>query len=222
MLEAQNLLCEYNDGAQRLRVLDGVSLTVIEGTSVGIVGPSGSGKSSLLYLLAGLRLSSSGSVRFRGQSLEQLSQKARARLRAREFGFVFQQHFLVKHLTVMENIFVPVLTPTRETLAYAESLVERLGLKGMGHRFPAELSGGQRQRVALARALVNRPAIVFADEPTASLDRASAGALLDLLQELRGETTLVMVTHDLSILDRFDRIVELRDGQVHPGSKQVG
>ncbi len=221
MLEAKNLVYEYKDGSQRLRVLDGVSLSLQAGKSLCIVGPSGSGKSTLLYLLAGLRVPASGSVLFRGRPLEAMNSKERARLRARDFGFVFQQHFLVKHLTVMENIFVSAHKPNRDTLAYARHLVERLGLGGLEHRFPAELSGGQRQRVALARALVNRPAILFADEPTASLDPDSSANLMQLLREVRGETALIMVTHDTRLLDQFDRTVELIDGKLRQVAKRV-
>ncbi|MEW8978924.1 MAG: ABC transporter ATP-binding protein [Symbiobacterium sp.] len=221
MLEARNLVCEYKDGSRRLRVLDGVSLSLQPGKSLCIVGPSGSGKSTLLYVLAGLRVPTSGSVSYRGRPLETMSNAERVRLRARDFGFVFQQHFLVKHLTVMENIFVSARSRSRETLAYARYLVERLGLKGLEHRFPASLSGGQRQRVALARALINRPAILFADEPTASLDSDSSASLMQLLAELRGETALIMVTHDTRLLDQFDRTMELVEGKLRQVSRRV-
>lgn len=221
MLEARNLVCEYKDGSRRLRVLDGVSLSLQPGKSLCIVGPSGSGKSTLLYVLAGLRVPTSGSVSYRGRPLETMSNAERVRLRARDFGFVFQQHFLVKHLTVMENIFVSARSRSRETLAYARYLVERLGLKGLEHRFPANLSGGQRQRVALARALINRPAILFADEPTASLDSDSSASLMQLLAELRGETALIMVTHDTRLLDQFDRTMELVEGKLRQVSRRV-
>jgi len=221
VLEARNLVCEYKDGSRRLRVLDGVSLSLQPGKSLCIVGPSGSGKSTLLYVLAGLRVPTSGSVSYRGRPLETMSNAERVRLRARDFGFVFQQHFLVKHLTVMENIFVSARSRSRETLAYARYLVERLGLKGLEHRFPASLSGGQRQRVALARALINRPAILFADEPTASLDSDSSASLMQLLAELRGETALIMVTHDTRLLDQFDRTMELVEGKLRQVSRRV-
>ncbi len=212
MLEVRDLVCEYEDGGERLRILEGVSLSIAPGTSTAIVGPSGSGKSTLLYLLAGIRRPTGGSVRFQGQPLEELTDGQLADLRRRCFGFVFQHHFLVRHMTVLENLFVALEQPTRADLDRVQHLLERLGLGGLGHRFPHQLSGGQRQRVAVARALAGRPKILFADEPTASLDRASGRALVDLLFELKGETTLVMVTHDQELLDRFDQVMELRRG----------
>lgn len=184
-------------------------MDVRDGEFLGILGPSGSGKSSLLYLLSGLKVPSSGTVEFSGGPLSALSDDARSLLRRREFGFVFQQPFLLGYLSALENVLVAGGSP-EDGLA----LLASLNLAEKAHRQPHELSGGERQRVCVARALANRPKVVFADEPTAALDHTNGVNVVTLLNRLRGDGSLVMVTHDESMLAEADRIVRIVDGRI--------
>jgi putative ABC transport system ATP-binding protein len=213
MLAAENLRLVYRDGAAEVAAVDGVSLSIAEREFVGIVGPSGSGKSSLLYLLAGLKRATSGSVGFRGRPLGALAGDAAAALRRRHFGFVFQNPFLVGYLTALEN----VLVAAPAEIARADGLLERLGIAPCRDKFPHQMSMGEKQRVAIARALLPRPAIVFADEPTASLDRANADLAVKCLRETAREGALFVVTHDESILRGADRVLLMRAGVVVRG-----
>lgn len=193
-------------------VLAGFSLTVGAGERVGVTGPSGSGKSSLLHLLGGLRRPQAGEIVFGGRDLVRLSPTELGEIRRRHFGFVFQQHFLLNYLTVEENVMVPAFPGDGEAAHRAARLLEFLDIAGLARRFPHELSGGQRQRAAVARALMNRPEVVLADEPTASLDRANATAVMALLgayQQQEG-AALIVATHDLTLLEGFDRVVTLQ------------
>jgi putative ABC transport system ATP-binding protein len=212
-LTLQAVSLAYRSGDQVVEAVTGVSLEVPERGFVGIIGPSGSGKSSLLYLMSGLRLPTNGSVRFRDQPLEALTDEARAALRWRSFGFVFQQSFLIHYLTVLENILVATV-PTPVTTCRALELLDAVGLSGAAHRLPHQLSGGERQRVAVARALVNEPEIVFADEPTAALDHATGHQVIAQLAAHRHRGTLVVVTHDPEMLAAADRVWTLRDGRL--------
>jgi putative ABC transport system ATP-binding protein len=182
---------------------------------IGIVGPSGSGKSSLLYLLSGLKSPTMGSVYYQDVDIESLSDQQRANLRREHFGFVFQRHFLIDYMTVFDNI---LLASNEKELSLAKAktseLLKRLHMDKLAQKKPAQLSGGQRQKVAIARALVNNPSIIFADEPTASLDHETARDIMDMFEENRGNTTIVIVTHDKSILDNADRIIEMWDGYI--------
>jgi putative ABC transport system ATP-binding protein len=211
-LSLQAVSLAYRSGDQVVEAVTGVSLEVPERGFVGIIGPSGSGKSSLLYLMSGLRLPTSGSVRFREQPLEALTDEARAALRWRSFGFVFQQSFLIHYLTALENILAATV-PTPATTCRALELLDSVGLAGAAHRLPHQLSGGERQRVAVARALVNKPEIVFADEPTAALDHATGHQVIDQLAAHRRRGTLVVVTHDPEMLAAADQVWTLRDGR---------
>ncbi|MEZ0327033.1 MAG: ABC transporter ATP-binding protein [Fimbriimonas sp.] len=188
-----------------------IDLEVRENEFLGILGPSGSGKSSLLYLLSGLKTPTSGDITVGGKSLKTMSEEERSRLRLREFGFVFQQPYLLGYLSAVENI---VLADPQGTDPKAEAMkmLERLGMAEKAHRQPHELSGGERQRVCVARALLGGPRVIFADEPTAALDHVNGAAVVDLLNSLRGSGSLVMVTHDESMLGAADRIVRLADG----------
>ena len=225
MLEAHELTLTYTTGETRTNAVDGVNLAVNEAEFVGIVGPSGSGKSSLLYLLAGLRLPTGGRVRFRAQEISNLSGNDRAALRQQHFGFIFQQHFLIEYLTALENVLVALARPTAEDRARAKELLESLGLSDHLRKHPHQLSGGQRQRVAAARAIMHRPDVVFADEPTASLDHRTAFELMEVIRKMRTsqQTALVVVTHDPSILSGADRIVHMWDGRMRsqPGEPAV-
>ncbi len=177
------------------------------------MGPSGSGKSSLLYLLSGLKTPTSGQIFVDGESaLPKLGDDQRSGLRIREFGFVFQQPYLLGYLTALENVLVS--TPQDQDPTSALDLLERLGLAQKTHRLPHELSGGERQRVCVARALRGSPRVIFADEPTASLDHHNGLGVVQLLNRLRGSGSLVMVTHDPTMLEEADRIVKLADGRL--------
>jgi putative ABC transport system ATP-binding protein len=212
--------------------LRGASITVNEGEIVAVMGPSGSGKSTLLHCLAGILAPDAGEVHYAGQRVDRLSDRQRVMLRRTAFGMVFQFGQLVPELPVIENIALPLLLAGRRrrtATAEARSWLSRLGMDGLGARLPGELSGGQGQRVALARALVARPRVVFADEPTGSLDTVAADQMMELLvQTARGQGTAVLVvTHEARVAGFAGRTVLLRDGveavQVDPdGSVRVG
>ncbi len=199
--------------------LDGVDFHVAPGESVAVTGPSGSGKSTLLHCLAGIMRPDSGEVRLFDERIDTLSERRRSHLRRTRFAFLFQFGQLLPELPAEENVALPLMldgTPRRAALEPARTELRRLGLAGMERRRPGELSGGEAQRVALARALVVRPAVVFADEPTGALDRATGdqvmGVLLDTVAEL--EAALVVVTHDPRIASRCTRTIEIRDGRL--------
>jgi putative ABC transport system ATP-binding protein len=217
MLIADDLQKTYRSGGRPLAALQNVSFTVEPGEAVAIVGPSGSGKTTLLGLLAGLDRPSGGRVLLDGADLGALSEDARARLRREKIGFVFQSFQLIPTLTARENVAVPLdLAGDGGGAARADELLERVGLGGRGHHYPAQLSGGEQQRVALARAFIHRPTILFADEPTGNLDAATGARIIELMMELNRErgTTLVLVTHDLELAGRTRRVIRLADGAV--------
>ena len=191
-------------------------MTVHEGESVAIVGASGSGKTTLLGLLAGLDLPSHGTIALAGAALNTLDEEARAQLRAREVGFVFQSFHLLPALTAEENIALPLELAGREDPARVREVLEQVGLGHRARHYPRQLSGGEQQRVALARAFVARPRILFADEPTGSLDQTTGQQISDLLFALNAtsDTTLVLVTHDLRLAQRCERIYQLDGGRL--------
>jgi len=191
-------------------------MTVHEGESVAIVGASGSGKTTLLGLLAGLDLPSHGTIALAGAALNTLDEEARAQLRAREVGFVFQSFHLLPALIAEENIALPLELAGREDPARVREVLEQVGLGHRARHYPRQLSGGEQQRVALARAFVARPRILFADEPTGSLDQATGQQISDLLFALNAtsDTTLVLVTHDLRLAQRCERIYQLDGGRL--------
>jgi putative ABC transport system ATP-binding protein len=203
----------------RTPALTGASLAVAPGEIVAVMGPSGSGKSTLLYCLAGILAPPRGEVWLDGERLDTLTDSRRSELRRSEFGFVFQFGQLVPELTVADNIALPLLLGrVRRKAAYARAAawLPRLGLDGLGGRRTGELSGGQAQRVAVARALVAQPKVVFADEPTGSLDTLTGELVMELLVGLAREeqTTVVLVTHDSRVAAYADRQVVVRDGKV--------
>jgi len=208
---------EYATPTGRVRALDDVTLTVEPGGSLAIVGPSGCGKSTLLGILGGLEVPTSGEVRIGDHVVSAMPDQARANLRRRAFGFVFQADNLQPFLTVSENVGLQsVLAGLADEPAHRQALLDALDVGSLGHRFPDQLSGGQRQRVAVARALVHSPSVALADEPTGSLDAASSDKVVELLlqlHKLKG-TTLVVVSHDRSVAERMDVVVEMREGRV--------
>jgi ABC-type lipoprotein export system ATPase subunit len=231
LLKLESVTKRYDspDRSGFLTVLDAVSLEVGRGESLAIVGPSGSGKSTLLQIIGTLDHPTSGAVRLNGRDLSGLGETEVAAVRNRQIGFVFQSHFLLPQCTVLENVLVPTLAASARadkksdgTSApdsaedRAERLLRRVGLaERMGHR-PGELSGGERQRVAVVRALINQPQLLLADEPTGSLDHASAQQLGQLLVELNREegVTLIVVTHAPELAQRMGRVMQLRDGKL--------
>ena len=202
-----------------LTILDGVSLEVPRGESLAIVGASGSGKTTLLGLLAGLDRPSSGTISLAGQALDTLDEEARARLRRRLVGFVFQSFHLLPALNAEENVMLPLELEGRDdAAARAHEALARVGLDARRHHYPHQLSGGEQQRVALARAFVHEPELLFADEPTGNLDQRTGAAVGDLLFALNREhgTTLVLVTHDINLAARCARSLRLADGRIVP------
>ncbi len=213
MIRASSASLAYLDHGKQVFACKEVSIDVRENEFLGILGPSGSGKSSLLYLLSGLKIPTSGQILFDGADLSEMSDDERSRLRIREFGFVFQQPYLLGYLTALENVLVS--TPKDQDPDTAIEILDRLGLGHKTHRHPHELSGGERQRVCVARALRGSPRVIFADEPTAALDHKNGEAVVGLPNRLRGTGSLVMVTHDPTMLQRkADRIVKLADGKL--------
>ena len=202
-----------------LAILHDLSFQIEQGESVAIIGASGSGKSTLLSLLAGLDLPSTGQIALMGQSLNLLDEDGRARLRGQFVGFVFQSFQLLPHLTALENVMLPLEmagVEHAEARLEAHQWLEKVGLSLRANHFPKTLSGGEQQRVALARAFINKPAILFADEPTGSLDEASGNRVIELLFELNREnsSTLVLVTHDPALAARCQRQLSLQGGRL--------
>ncbi len=214
MLQAENLSLTYRDGESTVDAVREVSLTVEDHQFIGILGPSGSGKSSLLYLLSGLRRASQGEIYLDDRAYSQMAEEERVALRRTEFGFVFQQHFLINYLTALENVMVSAPLQDKAHADQAKALLVDLGLDGKFHRFPYELSGGERQRVAIARAMTHRPRIIFADEPTGLLDRRTGLQVMGLLRSYRDQGSLIAVTHNPEILAEADLVVRMRDGQI--------
>jgi putative ABC transport system ATP-binding protein len=216
VLRTRGLEKEYGRGAGLVRALDGVELEVVSGETLAVMGPSGCGKSTLLHLLGGLERPSAGEVWLAGRRIDQLSEKALARLRRGAIGFVFQAFHLMDELTALENVELPALLAGRSPSVArrrAAELLDRVGLGDRAEHLPSALSGGERQRVAIARALSNEPQVVLADEPTGNLDSAATLDVLRLLDSLRSAgQTLLIVTHDARIAAAADRLISMRDG----------
>ena len=223
MLKVERLTKTYPTAAGPLTVLHEVSFELAAGASLAVVGPSGSGKTTLLGLCAGLDAPTSGAVWLAGQSLGGLSEDARALTRNAHVGFVFQNFQLIPTLTALENVLVPLeLRGENGCEAEGRALLERVGLGDRRDHYPVQLSGGEQQRVALARAFINRPKILFCDEPTGNLDDDTARAMVELVFGLNQEkgTTLVLVTHNLDLAKRCQRLLRLRGGRV-VGEEQI-
>ena len=217
ILSLNNLTKSYRSGEKNLTVLHDVTLDIEEGETCAIVGPSGSGKTTLLGLCAGLDRPSQGTVTLCGVDLGTLSEDETAELRNKHVGFVFQSFQLISTLTALENVMVPAeLRGERGVDARAKDLLAAVGLGDRSTHYPTQLSGGEQQRVGLARAFINKPRILFADEPTGNLDTETGDTIESLLFELNQKegTTLVLVTHDLDLASKTDRIIQLKAGHV--------
>ena len=217
VLKAEHLGKQVSSPEGPLTILADVDLDVAAGDTVAVVGASGAGKSTLLALLAGLDEPSTGKVWLNGADFSTLDEDGRARVRARQVGFVFQSFHLVPSLTAIENVMLPLeLAGRRDAREAAHQVLATVGLERREKHYPRQLSGGEQQRVAIARAFVTRPAVLFADEPTGNLDTASGERIMDLLFELNraAGTTLILVTHDAAIAARCRRRVQLEAGRV--------
>ncbi len=205
--------------AGRVDILHGISLEVAEGETLGLIGPSGSGKSSLLMLMGGLEQATGGRISALGTDLTHKSEDQLARFRRDNMGIVFQSFHLIPTMTALENVATPLeLAGAEDAFARAQAELEAVGLGHRADHYPAQMSGGEQQRVALARASVSRPRLLLADEPTGNLDHTNGAAIIDLLFGLRDKhgATLIMVTHSNELAQRCDRVIRLRDGRIAP------
>ena len=217
ILRCEALSKVYRSGESKVIALDQVSLSLAQGSFTAITGPSGSGKSTLLHLLSGLDHPSGGRAIYQEAELYTCRGNQLSVLRRRRFGFVFQSYNLVRELTGWENILLPVMLDARRVdEAYLNRIIDLLGIRDRLSHLPGAMSGGQQQRIAIARALTNKPAILFADEPTGNLDGKSGREVLTLLRQVNHELgiTLVLVTHDLNVAEQAERIIQLEDGRI--------
>lgn len=208
-----NLIYDQDKLVQTYALKD-VNISIEQNKFIGILGPSGSGKSSLLYLLAGLKEQTLGKVTYNGREYKSMGEDEKSMIRRKEFGFIFQKHFLIEYMTVLHNVLSvtnDISSNSREKALY---LLEGLGIKDLSEKKPYELSGGQSQRAAIARALINDPKVIFGDELTASLDHDITREVMTFLKEYSKNSTLIVVTHDETILQDADTIVSMWDGKI--------
>ena len=210
MIETDNLKLVYPDGTRKKTIFEGLTLRINDGERVVLVGPSGSGKSSLIYLLSLLKTPTAGRIYFDGRACATAAERQDMRYGA--FGFIFQQHYLIGYLTVLENVTVAVKNADERTKARAREILAQLGLADHIHKKPCQLSGGERQRAAVARALIKDPRVIFADEPTASLDHDTGKTVMEMLKTAAAGRILIAATHDVSLLDGGERVIRIADG----------
>jgi putative ABC transport system ATP-binding protein len=223
ILNIRNLSKTYSSAGRELTVLDNINLSVESGSTVAVVGPSGSGKTTLLGLSAGLDRSTTGTIELNKITLDKLSEDERAKIRNRYVGFIFQNFQLLPTLTALENVMVPLeLLGEKNIKNRSNELLDKVGLGGRLHHYPAQLSGGEQQRVSLARAFSNNPKILFADEPTGNLDAETSEKVIKLLFDLNAEagTTLIIVTHNTELAAGTRRIIRLRGGTIFADEKK--
>lgn len=220
-LQTKDLCKTYIVNKRQNNVLKNVDLTVEEGEMVAVMGPSGSGKSTLLYAVSGMDRITAGSVSFFGRELAGMRPRELADTRLEEMGFIFQQMYMLKNLTVLDNIILPACqskrerSPRREIVVRGEGLMRKLGIVETADSDISEVSGGQLQRACICRSLINRPKMIFADEPTGALNRAASDGVMEKLEEINREgTTLLLVTHDVKVASRCGRVVYLVDGNI--------
>lgn len=219
-----NLIKTFATGEQSVTAVNDVTLALRQNEFVAITGPSGSGKSTLLHMLGGLELPTSGNIYFQNADLSKYNDNQLSVLRRRRFGFVFQSYNLVNELTGMENILLPVMLDHKKIdQSYVDKIIDMLDIRDRLTHLPGALSGGQQQRISIARALSNKPAVVFADEPTGNLDGRTGREVLSLLRYVMKEfgVTLVLVTHDITIAEQADRILTLEDGAIVRDTAEV-
>jgi len=222
LIEARDVHMSFAIGSTRIPVLRGITLRIQRGETLGIVGASGAGKTTLINVLGTLETPSAGEVYFEGRAYSAMSAAARTRLRGAQMGFVFQAYYLLPELTLLENVMLPAMVRRGAVRAAADiarragELLRRVGLADRAAHRPAELSGGEQQRAALARALMNNPRVIFADEPTGNLDSTTGEQVLDCLFDVvkDGDHTLVLVSHDPAVVRRCRRVVRIRDGRL--------
>jgi putative ABC transport system ATP-binding protein len=223
VLSLQNAALSLDGNAGRVNILHDISLTVAKGETLGLIGPSGSGKSSLLMLMGGLEQATGGEITALGHDLTGMDEDALARFRRDAMGVVFQNFHLIPTMTALENVATPLeLAGHKDAFARAEAELDAVGLSHRCDHYPAQMSGGEQQRVALARASAPRPQILLADEPTGNLDETTGAAIVDLLFDLRNRhgATLVLVTHSHSLARKCDRVIRLRDGTIAEDTNQ--
>jgi putative ABC transport system ATP-binding protein len=213
-LHTENVSLSYGDGDQITYAVRDITVSFPVRGFFGIMGPSGSGKSSLLYLLSGLKQPTGGDVFYDGKPLSRLIETERVRVRRERFGFVFQQPFLLNYLTARENVMVASVAGDRDLARQVDALLEELHILHLADRYPPHLSGGERQRLVVARAMINRPDVIFADEPTAALDHGNGRAVIELLMRYRERGAVLVVTHDPSMVAGADLVYHLSDGQL--------
>ena len=224
IIRCENLSKIYQAGENKIFALDDVTVSFEQGTFTAITGPSGSGKSTMLHLLSGLDAPSQGRVFYQDKSLYDYKDNQLSVLRRRRFGFVFQSYNLVKELTGMENILLPVMLDNRKAdEGHISRVIDMLGIGDRLSHLPGAMSGGQQQRISIARALANKPNILFADEPTGNLDGKSGREVLSLLRQASHELgiTLILVTHDMNVAEQAERIVQIEDGKIIRDSGKV-
>lgn len=217
ILDIKNVSKIYQSGNHSLTVLKDINFSIAKGETVAITGPSGSGKTTLLGLCAGLDQATTGSVRLNGVQLDTLTEDQRAAVRNQNVGFIFQNFQLLPTLTALENVMVPLeLRGEKNSKVHAMELLNKVGLADRASHYPVQLSGGEQQRVSLARAFSNKPALLFADEPTGNLDAETSEKIIKLLFDLNKDagTTLVIVTHDLDLANRTNRIIKIKGGEI--------
>lgn len=221
VLEVKNLCKTYIVNKRQNNVLKNVNFTVSEGEMVAVMGPSGSGKSTLLYTVSGMDRMTAGEVLFDGKNMAELNEKQLAKLRLDEMGFIFQQMYMLKNLTIQDNIILPAcqsekLNESRkETVKRGQELMRKLGIIDVGENDINEVSGGQLQRACICRSMINKPKMIFADEPTGALNRTSSDEVMEELRKLNEEgTTIMMVTHDVKVAARCTRVLYIVDGNI--------
>ncbi|MDP4091774.1 MAG: ABC transporter ATP-binding protein [Bacillota bacterium] len=218
MFELKNVNLVYDLGKEDVTyALKNINFNCEDKGLIGIIGPSGSGKSSILYVMSGLKRPTSGTVVYNGRSIDKMQLDMKAGIRLKEFGFIFQRGFLIEYLSVIDNVLVPVNEKGIEAKSKAAILLDKLGILKLADKKPYQLSGGQRQRVAIARALINNPKVVFADEPTAALDHKSASEVMQILAEYSQSALVFVVTHDTSIIGDAVRVISIWDGSLDLG-----
>jgi len=226
LLNCRAISKAYQDGKNQVKVLERLDLDLSSHELLAITGSSGSGKSTLLHILGTLDTPSNGQVLFKGQDIHQLSGSKQAQFRNQQLGFIYQFHHLLAEFSALENVMMPLLiagVSAHKAKQQALAIINQVGLGDRAQHNPSQLSGGERQRIAIARALVNRPALVLADEPTGNLDAKNAQGIFDLLKELRDQqgTSFVVVTHDQALANRLDRVVHLVSGKLNQDSALI-